>query len=95
MYIHVIAIFVFDPKIVLSLLENKFRLIIAKIEMKKGEGRGEGKNGNRKSMDKRWIKKGGVKCTKIQGKKVGEAKQNCAKIKRFQLNKDFRPCFSV
>lgn len=75
MYIHVTAIFVFDPKIVLSLLENKFRLIIAKIEMKKeGEGRGEGKNGNRKSMDKRWIKKGGVKCTKIQGEKSWRGK---------------------
>ena len=57
MYIHVIAIFVFDPKIVLSLLENKFRLIIAKIEMKK-----------------RWIKKGGVKCTKIQREKSWRGK---------------------
>lgn len=31
---------------------------------------------------------------KDTGKK-GEAKQNYAKIKRFQLNKDFRPCFSL
>lgn len=56
MYIHVIAIFVFDPKIVLSLLENKFRLIIAKIEMKKGGEREEGRE--EREQGNRWINDG-------------------------------------
>lgn len=51
MYIYVIAIFVFDPKIVLSLLENKFRLIIAKIEMKKEGGREGGREEREQEID--------------------------------------------